>query len=222
MADDHRYMTVSTRFDPIIATGKPFRLGIMGGTFNPIHHGHLVCAQQALEQFSLDGVIFMVAGTPPFKGDDEISSAADRLAMVRCAVEKNESFDASDFEIELGGISYTARTLTALRNIYPDTVEFFFITGADAMLSILKWKDSERLAHLAHFIAATRPGYSLASFKNAEVTHGISAFDVSYMEVPLLAISSTQLRERIASGCTIRYLTPSSVIDYIEERKLYQ
>jgi nicotinate-nucleotide adenylyltransferase len=219
---DVEHPVVSSRFDPLIATGRPFRLGIMGGTFDPIHHGHLVCAQQALEQFSLDGVLFMVTGMSPFKSAMEVSPAADRLAMVRCAVEKNPSFDASAFEIESGGISYTARTLTALHKIYPSTVEFFFITGADAILSILKWKDSAQLAQLTHFIAATRPGYPLDPSCGEAGSGAFAAFDVSYMEVPLLAISSTQLRQRIASGRTIRYLTPSSVIEYIDEHGLYR
>ena len=213
--------TISERFDPVIARGRPFKLGIMGGTFDPIHHGHLVCAQQALETYGLDGVIFMVAGVSPFKDRMRVSSPEDRLAMVREAVADNPCFDASSFEIDIGGTSYTARTLEEMRAIYPPTVEFYFITGADAMMTIRKWKDSDKLRAQAHFIAASRPGYSLDWFRADEATHGLDAFDVAYLEVPLLAISSTELRDRIAHGRTIRYLTPSAVIAYIAKRGLY-
>lgn len=213
---------ISARFDPIIAQGGPFKLGIMGGTFDPIHHGHLVCAQQALETYELDGVVFMVSGISPFKDRLATSSPLDRFEMVRRAVQDNPSFDASSFEIDIGGTSYTARTLLAMRRLYQENVELFFITGADAMLSIRRWKDAEQLRHLARFIAASRPGYSLEKFKRDEEEHGMGAFDVSYLEVPLLAISSTELRARIRAGRTIRYLAPEPVIGYIEEKGLYR
>ena len=197
-----------------------YRLGIMGGTFDPIHNGHLVAAQQALDDLELDTVVFMPAGSPAFKQDRRVSSTEDRYAMTLLATADNPSFSTSRFEIAREGITYTVDTLAALRELYPDNVEFYFITGADAIMDILKWHDAEKLARLARLVAATRPGYDLDAVVDVVFGSGI-AFDVTYLEVPALAISSSHLRERTGQGMSLRYLTPDSVVGYIEKRGLY-
>ena len=141
--------------------GQEFRLGIMGGTFDPIHYGHLVTAEQARESLDLDAVLFMPAGSPAFKLDKPVTPAEDRYAMTVLATAANPAFLASRFEIDRPGVTYTADTLHALRDFYPPQVKLYFITGADAIIDIVTWHDAERIAELATFIAATRPGFDI-------------------------------------------------------------
>lgn len=202
--------------------GKRFRLGIMGGTFDPIHIGHLACAEQVREAFALDGVVFIPAGDPWMKRDRNVTPAHQRLAMVRCAVADNPAFDVSSVEIERPGATYTVDTLRFLRGYYPDNVELYFITGADAVLNILDWKDSDELGKLAHIVAVTRPGFDLADGRHADIFGGSCFGCLHRFEITALAISSTDLRSKVASGRSIRYLTPSPVCDYIAENGLYR
>ena len=200
--------------------GREYRLGIMGGTFDPIHYGHLVTAEQAREALELDLVLFMPAGTPAFKLGAQVTPAEDRYAMTLLATAANPAFDASRFEIDRTGVTYTVDTLSVMREVYPDNVKFYFITGADAVLDIVSWRDAERIASLATLIAATRPGYDIEQAK-ARVGASGMGFDVRYIEIPALAISSTNIRERVAAGKSIRYLTSDSVIGYIRKNGLY-
>ena len=140
---------------------RTYRLGIMGGTFDPIHYGHLVAAEQAFDDLSLDVVVFMPAGRPAFKLDKKVTSGEDRYAMTLLATSDNPHFLASRFEVDREGVTYTADTLRLLRGLYPANVEFYFITGADAITEIVAWRDAEDIARLAHLVAATRPGYDL-------------------------------------------------------------
>lgn len=197
-----------------------YRLGIMGGTFDPIHYGHLVTAEQAREALALDLVLFMPAGRPAFKQDVDVTDAEDRYAMTLLATAVNPAFDASRFEIDREGITYTIDTLRALRERYPDNVKLFFITGADAILDLVTWRDAEQMAELATFIAATRPGYDIEQARARVVASGVP-FDVRYIEIPALAISSTNIRERVREGKSVRYLTSESVIGYIRKNGLY-
>ena len=199
---------------------RTYRLGIMGGTFDPIHNGHLVAAEQSRNDLDLDLVVFLPAGSPAFKQDRHVSSAEDRYAMTLLATSDNPNFRASRFEIERPGITYTDDTLSALRKIYPDNVELYFITGADAIIDIVNWRDAERIARLATLVGATRPGYDLDAAVEAIESSGID-FDVVYLEVPALAISSSHLRERHRAGQSLRYLTPDQVVGYIEKQGLY-
>lgn len=201
--------------------GRTYRLGIMGGTFDPIHNGHLVAAEAAYETLGLDVVVFMPAGSPAFKQDKRVSPGEYRYAMTLLATADNPHFMASRFEIDRVGVTYTAETLRRLREIYPDNVEFYFITGADAIAEVLTWRDAPTIAQLAHLVGATRPGYDLAAAKEAFATSQL-AFDVSYLEIPALAISSSYLRTRVAQGKSLRYLTPDTVHGYIRKRKLYR
>src|SRR5436305_54158 len=192
----------TTRCTPgIFETGWPGRrkapvgrrLGVMGGTFDPIHYGHLVTAEEALEQFGLDEVVFVPTGHPWMKEHEVISPAEDRYLMTVIATASNPLFSVSRVEVDREGPTYTIDTLRELRQQAEGDIDLFFVTGADAMLEILHWKDPEEVLAQAHFIAATRPGYDLARFQ-MEAPPGHAR--ISVMDVPALAISSTDVRRR--------------------------
>jgi nicotinate-nucleotide adenylyltransferase len=187
------------------------RIGIMGGTFDPIHNGHLVCADEARHQFRLDEVIFVPAGDPWQK--QGVSDAEDRYLLTVLATASHEQFSVSRIEIDRGGPTYTLDTLRAFRRFYAGS-DLFFITGADAVAEILSWKDPEAVLNEAWFIAATRPGYRFG-------IAGVLTDRVSVMEIPALAISSSDIRARVAAGKPIRYLLPAEVEQFITTRGLY-
>jgi len=215
-------MKISPMVDAAIERGDgPMRLGIMGGTFDPIHFGHLICAEQAREQFGLDHVVFMPTGNPVFKQDRHVSDAEDRYQMAVLATRNNPYFDVSRMEIDREGKTYTYDTLLALRELAPQGTEFFFITGADAIGSVLKWKNADEMLELAHFVAATRPGYDLSHLRDSILENGELPDSVTFFEVPGLAISSTDLRRRVSEGRSIAYMTQLSVANYIREHGLY-
>lgn len=198
------------------------RVGIMGGTFDPIHYGHLVTAEGARFTFGLDHVLFMPAGKPPHKKDVQLTDAEHRYMMTVLATLTNPHFEVSRLEIDRTGISYTIDTLRALRDQYGPETELFFITGADAIFEITSWKDSDRCLELAHFVAATRPGFSLDHLPAATrqwVARHQDRFHI--LRVPAMAISSTEIRERVKEGNSIRYLVPESVEHYIRRQRLY-
>jgi nicotinate-nucleotide adenylyltransferase len=191
----------------------------MGGTFDPIHHGHLVTAEMALWKFALDQVLFVPTGHPWMKADQDVTPAEDRYLMTVIATSSNPRFSVSRIEIERQGPTYTVETLQELREAAEEPIDLFFITGADAMLEILHWKEPDEILAEAHFIAATRPGYDLARFeKEATTSHP----KVSVMDIPALAISSTDIRRRVMEGEPIRYLVPEGVQTYIEKAGLYR
>ena len=190
----------------------------MGGTFDPIHNGHLVTAEEAYWQFDLDEVVFVPTGRPWMKRHPDLSPPEDRYLMTVIATSPNPHFSVSRLEIDRAGETYTVDTLRALREERGPETELFFITGADAILEIFHWKDPETALDLAHFIAATRPGYDIARFEaEAPTAHP----KVSVMSVPALAISSTGIRERVKEGRPIRYLVPDGVVTYIDKAGLY-
>jgi nicotinate-nucleotide adenylyltransferase len=197
------------------------RLGIMGGTFDPIHFGHLVTAEEALVQFNLDRVLFMPTGHPALKSKERVTPAEDRYLMTVVATAANPDFDVSRMEVDRPGLTFTIDTLLTLRDEYGPSTELFFITGADAVWEIVGWKDAEKIAGLATFIAATRPGYDLQAARSAHEAQA-TGFRIEYISVPALAISSTDLRERVSQRRATRYLTPESVAAYIEKRGLYR
>jgi nicotinate-nucleotide adenylyltransferase len=191
----------------------------MGGTFDPIHHGHLVTAEAALWAFGLDEVVFVPTGQPWMKSDREVTPSEHRYLMTVIATSSNPRFWVSRLEIEREGPTYTVETLQELRRTAEVEIELFFITGADAMLEILNWKEPGEVLALAHFIAATRPGYDMARF---EEEAGPSHPNVSVLDVPALAISSTDIRRRVREGEPIRYLVPEGVETYVRKFGLYR
>ena len=193
----------------------------MGGTFDPIHYGHLVTAEAARNRFDLDLVIFVPSGKPPHKKDYPVTASEHRYLMTVVAVVTNRYFEVSRIEIDREGFSYTIDTIKELRQRFPET-ELYFITGADAILEILTWKSVSEILDDCHLIAATRPGYELDGLRNdLKKTVGDSINKIYSIEVPALAISSTSIRKRVAQGQPIKYLLPESVEQYIYKNGLY-
>ncbi|MGS2617564.1 nicotinate-nucleotide adenylyltransferase [Micromonospora sp. LZ34] len=191
------------------------RIGIMGGTFDPIHHGHLVAASEVADRFGLDEVVFVPTGQPWQKVDEPVSPAEDRYLMTVIATASNPRFQVSRVDIDRGGPTYTVDTLRDLHAEYGPKVQLYFITGADALAKILSWKDLDEIFELAHFIGVTRPGFELSD------AH-LPADTVSLIQVPAMAISSTDCRDRVARGEPVWYLVPDGVVQYIAKRRLYQ
>lgn len=190
----------------------------MGGTFDPIHHGHLVAASEVVDQFHLDEVVFVPTGQPWQKDHTHVSPAEDRYLMTVVATASNPRFQVSRVDIDRAGPTYTVDTLRDLRRTYGTDAEFFFITGADALNRILSWKDASQAFSLAHFIGVTRPGYELS---DAHLPQDVLS-SVSLVEVPAMAISSSNCRERVAAGQAVWYLVPDGVVQYIAKRRLYR
>jgi nicotinate-nucleotide adenylyltransferase len=193
------------------ATGK--RIGIMGGTFDPVHHGHLVAASEVQSRFELDEVIFVPTGTPWQKTHQDVSPAEHRYLMTVIATASNPRFSVSRVDIDRGGTTYTIDTLRDLHSAY-EKAQLFFITGADALEQILSWRQADELFDLAHFVGVTRPGYDLDA-------HHLPTGSVSLIEVPAMAISSTACRARVAAGEPVWYLVPDGVVQYISKTNLY-
>jgi len=191
----------------------------MGGTFDPIHFGHLIAAEEARLRFQLQRIVFVANGSPPHKKDYEVSSAEARYDMVVLATASNPAFETSRIEVERPGPSYAVDTAAYFREeVGPDAL-LCFITGADAMLELLTWREPERLAELCEFIAVVRPGYDVRRL--ADVLGSKLMSRTRVLQVPGVDISSTELRRRAAAGETLRYLTPAPVVRYIEANRLY-
>ena len=188
----------------------------MGGTFDPIHHGHLVAASEVQAWFDLDEVVFVPTGEPWQKADRLVSPAEHRYLMTVVATASNPRFTVSRVDIDRGGPTYTIDTLRDLAAVYPDA-ELFFITGADALGEIFTWRDAKRLFELAHFVGCTRPGYEV----DPSLLSGIPTERLTLIEVPALAISSSDCRERRAAGEPVWYLVPDGVVQYIAKHDLY-
>ena len=186
----------------------------MGGTFDPVHHGHLSAASEVAAELGLDEVVFVPTGTPWQKADRDVSAAEDRYLMTVIATASNPRFSVSRADVDRPGPTYTIDTLRDLRRSYDDA-ELFFITGADALAQILGWHAADELFALAHFVGVSRPGYErvdLTAFPEGAVT---------LLEVPALAISSSDCRDRVGRGHPVWYLVPDGVVQYIEKRALY-
>ncbi len=190
------------------------RLGVMGGTFDPIHHGHLVAASEAAHLLELDEVVFVPTGQPYRKDVSTVTPAEHRYLMTVVATASNPRFTVSRVDVDRDGPTYTRDTLRDLRAQRPDD-EMFFITGADALAQILSWEGVEELWELAHFVGVTRPGHLLSD-------DGLPQDKVSLLEVPAMAISSTDCRQRTASGEPVWYLVPDGVVQYIGKYHLYR
>jgi len=190
------------------------RIGVMGGTFDPIHNGHLVAASEVAWALNLDEVVFVPTGNPNFKQDRNVTPAEHRYLMTVIATASNPQFSVSRVDIDRPGVTYTVDTLRDLKAQYPDA-DLFFISGADAISQILNWKDADQIWEYADFVAVGRPGSSME-------LAGIPAGEVTKVEIPALAISSTDCRRRARLGMPIWYLMPDGVVRYIDKYGLYR
>ncbi|MGO2747973.1 nicotinate-nucleotide adenylyltransferase [Microbacterium sp.] len=193
-------------------TTRAPRIGVMGGTFDPIHHGHLVAASEVAHSFGLDEVVFVPTGHPWQKSN--VTESEHRYLMTVIATASNPQFTVSRVDINREGPTYTIDTLRDLKAERPDA-ELFFISGADAVAQILSWRDHDELWELAHFVAVSRPGHVLS-------TDGLPSENVSQLEVPALSISSTACRERVNEDQPVWYLVPDGVVQYIAKHHLYR
>jgi len=205
-------------------TGRPgLKVGLMGGTFDPIHLAHLVTAEAALEQYRLERVIFVPTGFPPHKKDQRVTQAEHRHSLVVLATASHPRFEVSRVEIDRPGPSYTADTLEEMRRRLPQGTEIYFITGADAIIDVGTWREPERLFELCRFIAAPRPGWSQetaqAGLRRLEERFGCEILEI---QSRTMDISSSEIRRRVAAGQSIRYLVPEVVEAYIQKHGLYR
>jgi len=215
------------------------RLGILGGTFNPIHYGHLAAAEEVRDRLRLDRILFIPSFIPPHKREEIVPHADLRVEMVRFATKGNPFFEASDIEINRGGRSYTIDTVEALREVFPG-MDLYFITGLDSFLEIQTWHEWERLLMLSNFVVISRPGYKFVDLARisfmqsaapelARLDQGLqrdavvrsSAFTICLETIPLFDISSTDIRTRVKAGVSIKYLLPDAIETYIITNKLY-
>ncbi|QZY57486.1 nicotinate-nucleotide adenylyltransferase [Crassaminicella profunda] len=199
------------------------RIGIMGGTFDPIHYGHLVIAEQIRCEYNLEKVVFIPAGTPPHKSNLRVTDSKHRYFMTLLATITNPYFEVSKIELESEEISYTIRTIEKLKKLYSEDTDLYFITGADAICELDTWKSVKKLTQLCQFIAATRPG-----LESCQVDEKIEELEEKYdaaigkIDLPALAISSTDIRNRIREEQSIKYLLPEPVEYYIYKNNLYK
>ncbi len=190
------------------------RIGVMGGTFDPIHHGHLVAASEVAARYDLEEVVFVPTGHPSFKQEQRVTPAEDRYLMTVIATASNPRFTVSRVDIDRPGLTFTVDTLRDLSAARPEA-ELYFITGADALEQIMRWKDTDEMFRMAHFVGVTRPGHHLS-------LDGLPSDRVSELEIPALAISSTDIRVRAAAGHPVWYLVPDGVVQYIGKHGLYR
>lgn len=199
------------------------RIGIMGGTFDPIHYGHLILAEHVRAKAMLDKVIFIPAMVPPHKQDLTITDSSHRLAMLLLAIASNPAFEVSDLELSSKDVSYTIHTLTKLKIMYGDDATFYFITGSDTIFEIEKWHDYKTLLKSAGFIVGNRPGFREGALDRhvAYLNHKYESA-VSIVDIPEVDISSTEIKRRVREHDSIRYLVPESVESYIFDHELYK
>lgn len=185
------------------------RIGLFGGTFNPIHMGHLMIAEQVYSQLGLDQVLFMPNNIPPHIDHKEAIDVQKRLVMLKLAIEDNSHFGIEDYEVKHGGISYSIETIKALKQLHPEN-QYYFIIGADMVEYLPKWYQIDELIKLVQFVGVKRPGFSLKS-----------PYPLMWVDVPEVGISSTLIRQKIHHGCSIKYLVPKKVEEYIQRKELY-
>jgi len=195
------------------------RIGVMGGTFDPIHVGHLVAAEEARVRFALDRMVFVPCGQPPHKKDYSVTDREHRYTMTVLATSTNSAFEVSRIEIDRPGPSYTVDTLRELRGAQPQS-SLYFVTGGDGILAVLTWRDPHELVQFCEFIAVTRPGYDLSHLEQALDPELMR--HVHLLPIPGIDISSTEIRRRVAAGLPVKYLTPLEVEAYIAKQGLYR
>ena len=204
------------------ANSKKQKIGIMGGTFDPIHMGHLILGQLAFEQFALDMVYFMPSSNPPHKRDTEVTPDINRCAMVDLAIYENENFKLSLLEVNRGGFTYTADTLRELTEKYPDA-EFYFIVGGDSLISIEKWREPEVVLGLCNLVVAVRDEFDQDAInRQIEYLNKKYRCNILMLDAPNIEISSSMIRERLKSNRLVRYYVPTLVEQYIKKHHLYE
>jgi len=202
---------------------EPMKIAVMGGTFDPIHYGHLVTAEAVRDKFELEKVIFVPTGTPPHKKHRKISSKGDRYLMTFLATVNNPYFEVSDIELNRRGYTYTVDTLKGIKDIYGADTQIYFITGADAVMEILTWRNVKLVLNMCRIVSAYRPGYDINEFRSKVLEiEKLYSNKVYLIEVPALAVSSTDIRHRVENGRTIKYLLPEQVENYIFKNGLYR
>lgn len=202
---------------------NPKKIGISGGTFNPIHNGHLIVAEMVREEFGLEEVLFIPSGMPPHKDLKDVAEAEHRLNMVQQAVKNNPYFFESRVEVERGGYTYTIDTVKNLREVYGNDTRLYYIIGADVLGDLLTWRNYQEVFKLCGFIAVMRPGNDTEGF-NRQMEYLKDTFGavIHFINTPLIEISSTNIRNRVKEGKSIKYLVPEAVENYIKEKGLYQ
>jgi len=203
--------------------GDILRLGIMGGTFDPIHTGHLIVAEMSREQFFLDKVVFIPTGNPPHKASKELALPRERLEMVRLAINDNSFFDVSSSEVNRGKVSYTVDTLIELKSIYPKNTSFFLIIGEDSLLELKSWRNLSKILDMCTILVYGRLGLkSEQAFEEAQSLKSRFNASIEYVEGPTIAISSTLIRDMIKNDLSVRYLIPDAVREYIRINSVYR
>lgn len=199
------------------------RIGLIGGSFDPIHNGHLVLAEQVREQLSLDHVVFIPSGNPPHKSKDAMTANGHRFAMVQAAIADNAFFKVSDVEMDPSLIHYTVNTIKRLKALEQGDNAYFFIAGADALMDVENWRSCQELLSLCTFVGATRPGFDLHVLQ-AQVLHLTKTYgqSIELIEISALDVSASEIRERVSQERSIRYMVPESVWNYIQTHGLYQ
>ena len=201
---------------------KAVKIGISGGTFDPIHYAHLIVAEQIRESMGLDRIIFIPSGSPPHKDNKKVTPAEYRYRMAELAISTNPHFEVSRIEVDRAGRTYTVDTLTQLKALYGQEARLFFITGADIIPELQTWRNFEKLFTLCDFIAVLRPGYKKEGFlKDIENLKDTYKAVIHVVDAPLIGISSTIIRERVMAGKSVRYLLPENVEKYIYDKGLY-
>jgi len=199
------------------------KIGILGGTFDPIHYGHLIIAEEVRQSFDLEKIIFIPSGMPPHKAGLRVTPAEHRYNMVYNAIKTNDCFEVSRIELERTGYTYTVDTLRQLKSLFGNDTKLFFIVGADIIMDLLTWKEPRKIFEMCEFIATVRPGYNNDSFIN-EIEYLINVYGVkiNIAYLPLIEISSTSIREKVRNKKSIKYLVPDATEAYILENELYR
>ncbi len=201
---------------------NPEKIGISGGTFNPIHYGHLIVAEMVRDEFGLEKILFVPSGMPPHKNLRDVAGAEHRFNMVQQAVKNNPYFFESRVEVERGGYTYTIDTLKNLRQTYGKDAKLYYIIGADVLSDLLTWRNYQEVFGICEFIAVLRPGNGIEVFnRQMEYLRDTFGAVIHFIDTPLIEISSTEIRNRIRQGKSIKYLVPEAVEDYIKENRLY-
>lgn len=197
------------------------KIGVFGGTFDPIHLGHLIVAEEARMRLGLDKVLFVPVGQPWLKVDRTITQAGHRVNMINLAITTNSYFQLSTIETDRPGVSYTVDTMSLLRKQFGPAAEFLFILGWDSLAELHQWKEPARLIKMCKLVAVPRPGYSPPHLKALEVSVSGITQSTIWLDMPVIGISSSNIRQRVAQGLSIRYLVPDKVAEYIKEQGLY-